>query len=336
MKDSNVLKEKDFLMTIIEFKNQLNEWGKAKSPFLFIIDFELEKPLAFLLSDVDSNKVKFNFNGFSNSKSSAKESGNIRITSSPISHSQYEKKFKVVAEQLAYGNSFLTNLTIRTLISINKSLSQIYELSEAKYKLLVENAFLVFSPEPFVRIENDKIYSYPMKGTIDSAIPNSEEIILADEKEKAEHTTIVDLIRNDLSLVAENVSVTKFRYIEKIKTHDKVLLQVSSEICGELPDNYLSKLGDIVTNLLPAGSICGAPKTKTVEIIQTAEGEKRGYYTGIAGYFDGEKLDSTVMIRFIEKEGDQLYYRSGGGITTQSDCKKEYEEALAKIYVPII
>jgi para-aminobenzoate synthetase component I len=323
-------------MKITEFTNQLNEWGKERTPFLFIVDFELEKPLTFLLSEVDDTKLKFDFNGFANTKPSVKELANVELSASPIPYFQYQQKFNKVAKQLAYGNSFLTNLTIRTPISINKTLADVYELCEAKYKLLFRDSFLFFSPEPFVRIENGKIYSYPMKGTIDSAITNAEQIILADEKEKAEHTTIVDLIRNDLSLVAENVTVTKFRYVEKIKTNNKILLQVSSEIFGDLPANYLSNLGNILVSLFPAGSVSGAPKEKTLEIIREAEQEKRGYYAGIAGYFDGEKLDSAVVIRFIENSSEQLYYRSGGGITTQSDCKKEYEEALAKIYVPIV
>lgn len=174
-----------------------------------------------------------------------------------------------------------------------------------------------------------------MKGTIDADIPSADEVILADEKEKAEHITIVDLIRNDLSLVAEHVHVSKFRYIDKIKTSNKDLLQVSSEITGTLPDDWSSRLGDVLVSLLPAGSISGAPKKKTVEIIAAAEQEKRGYYTGVFGYFDGQSLDSGVMIRFIERDNNQLYYRSGGGITTQSDAKTEYQEAIDKVYVPV-
>jgi len=87
--------------------------------------------------------------------------------------------------------------------------------------------------------------------------------------------------------------------------------------------------------LLPAGSVSGAPKPKTITIIAQAEQEKRGYYTGIFGYFDGTKLDSGVMIRFIEQADNQLYYRSGGGITTQSDAQTEYQEAIDKVYVPV-
>jgi len=87
--------------------------------------------------------------------------------------------------------------------------------------------------------------------------------------------------------------------------------------------------------LLPAGSITGAPKPKTMEIIDQAEGYERGFYTGICGCFDGENLDSAVMIRFIEQEGEQLIFKSGGGITSQSDLNKEYEELIQKVYVPI-
>lgn len=110
---------------------------------------------------------------------------------------------------------------------------------------------------------------------------------------------------------------------------------MSSEIVGQLSIGYRSELGDILLHLLPAGSVSGAPKLKTLEIIKKAEQEKRGYYTGIFGYFNGEALDSGVMIRFIEKEKDNFFYRSGGGITTQSTAQEEYQEAFDKIYVPI-
>ena len=174
-----------------------------------------------------------------------------------------------------------------------------------------------------------------MKGTIDAKIPNAKEKILTDPKELAEHITIVDLIRNDISQVASNVRVKRFRYIEEIKTHEKNLLQVSSEIVGDLEMDYASQIGNLIASLLPAGSVSGAPKSKTIEIIRMAEKEKRGYYTGVFGYFDGVNLDSGVMIRYIERSGDELFYRSGGGITTQSNVKAEYQELIDKVYVPI-
>lgn len=174
-----------------------------------------------------------------------------------------------------------------------------------------------------------------MKGTIDATIDNAKEIIMNDSKELAEHNTIVDLIRNDLSLVAKNVTVEKFRYLEQIKTNRSDLLQVSSKITGDLPSNYAENIGNIIYTMLPAGSISGAPKKKTVEIIKNTEKYKRGFYTGIFCYFDGKNLDSCVLIRYIENKNGQLIYKSGGGITFKSKVKQEYNEMLNKVYVPI-
>jgi para-aminobenzoate synthetase component 1 len=170
-----------------------------------------------------------------------------------------------------------------------------------------------------------------MKGTIHAGIPNAKDIILNDQKEYAEHATMVDLIRNDLSKVSSNVKVNQFRYYEEIKTNNGNLGQVSSEIMGELPPFFNEKIGDILFDLIPAGSISGAPKQKTLEIISKVENEDRGYYTGIAGYFDGKNLDSTVLIRYLQNDKT---YRSGGGITFNSDAMNEYKEMINKVYVP--
>lgn len=321
-------------MTINEFKTTLNTWGQEKVPFLFWIDFELEKPVALKLNEIDSHKILFDINGVTNIKSKPIKAGKP-LTKKPISLSDYKSKFNKVAYHLNYGDSFLTNLTVRTEIETNQSMHDLFQSSKAKYKLLVNDEFLVFSPETFIQIHEGKIYSFPMKGTIDASIPGASEIILNNVKEKSEHVTIVDLIRNDLSMVASNVKVARFRYLDKITTSHKDLLQVSSEIVGTLTDGYQSRLGEILISLLPAGSVSGAPKTKTLEIIAQAEQEKRGYYTGIVGYFDGEKLDCGVMIRFIEKKNNRYFYRSGGGITTQSDVEMEYQEMIDKVYVPI-
>ena len=104
---------------------------------------------------------------------------------------------------------------------------------------------------------------------------------------------------------------------------------------GILPENYQEHLGDIIFRLLPAGSITGAPKKKTMQIIQEAETYDRGFYTGVMGYSDGIDLDSAVMIRFVEQEGEKMYFKSGGGITCQSDVESEYNEMKQKVYVPI-
>ncbi|MDO5680390.1 MAG: aminodeoxychorismate synthase component I, partial [Pelistega sp.] len=163
----------------------------------------------------------------------------------------------------------------------NYNLRQIFQFSRARFKLLFEPHFVCFSPESFVSTHADKIYSYPMKGTIDAALPDAEQQLLNSEKEQAEHNTIVDLIRNDLALVAQRIEVSRFRYVEKLQTERGTILQTSSEICGNLHHNWQDEIGTMLAKLLPAGSISGAPKEKTVEIIRQAELGERGYYTGI-------------------------------------------------------
>ena len=301
----------------------MNDYGAMRVPFIFIVDFEMNKPVVFRTDEISGNNIRFAI-GEKEVKPIQKK---IYFKTYPVEFEKYDDAFNYVVHQISLGNSYLTNLTFPTRIETNLSLEEIYTHSRARYKLLLDDKFVVFSPECFVKIEDGVISSYPMKGTI-------EEIILNDEKEMAEHITIVDLIRNDLSIIAKDVHVEKFRYIEKIETNKKSLLQVSSKIAGKLEGNYHERIGEIIFSMLPAGSISGAPKKKTVEIIQNAEKLERGYYTGVFGYYDGNNLDSAVMIRFIEQTAEGLVYRSGGGITFMSDVNSEYQELIDKVYVP--
>ncbi|MEO5978571.1 MAG: aminodeoxychorismate synthase component I [Chryseolinea sp.] len=321
--------------TLLEFQDNMNALGRSKVPFLFVIDFELQRPVLIPLADIDPTQILYNVNGVSNVRISDHPTQDISLKKLPIDIDSYKEKFDEVISHLEYGDSFLTNLTIKTEVNLGGSLSQVFQTTHARYKLLMEDSFLVFSPEKFVEISNGEIRSFPMKGTINAAIPNAKSKILADQKELSEHVTIVDLIRNDLSQVAENVRVDRFRYVEEVRTSDKTLLQVSSMITGTLTQDYFSRLGDLFVALLPAGSVTGAPKAKTLEIIRQVEKEPRGYYTGVFGIFDGERVDSGVMIRFIEKVSDKYFYRSGGGITTQSVLDMEYQEIIDKVYVPL-
>jgi len=312
---------------------EMNHLGKEKSPFLFVIDYEMEK---ILITPIDGESpIKYDINGISNSEQPSSSINLRSFVKEPIPKDTYEKAFNLIQEQLHYGNSFLANLTFASKIFTDASMEDIFNASEAKYKLFIPNQCVVFSPESFVQIRNETISSYPMKGTIQAKIPNAQEIILEDKKEFAEHSTIVDLIRNDLSMVAKNVHVDNFRYVEEINNNYNPLLQVSSKISGTLEKDYNTKLGTLLFTLLPAGSITGAPKKKTIEIIANAELDKRGYYTGVFGYFDGSNLDSAVMIRFIEEKAGELFYRSGGGITANSNLESEYAELIDKIYVPL-
>jgi len=312
----------------------INNLGKAKVPFLVMTDFESAKIQVHRLDELNES-ILFDFGGYTNQNFYKTSEQLPALQVEPYSFYNYYHEFDKVKDALLYGNSFLINLTAKHKIETEASLLDIYAMAKARYKLYVEDKFVVFSPEAFVKIEDGIISSYPMKGTIDASLPNAKEQLLSDEKEKAEHYTIVDLIRNDLSIYARQVEVTKFRYIDLIKSSRNDLYQMSSEIKGRLPNDYHAQLGDIIFSLLPAGSISGAPKKKTVELIRQIESSRRGYYSGICGIFDGKNFDSCVMIRYIENDDGQLYYRSGGGINFMSEVEKEYLEMIDKIYIPL-
>jgi len=321
---------------IQNYINKLNNLGKNKIPFLFIIDFELKKPLAYPLNQLPEN-ILIDLPGFCNcNPTESLKDKHAKIKKFPVGFDQYQQAFNFVKSQLDYGNTYLLNLTMPTKIESNISLDDIFKYCSAKFRLMFKDEFVCFSPEIFVRIKDGEISSYPMKGTIDARIDHAADKIIQSNKEFSEHNTIVDLIRNDLSMVAKKVRVKRFRYIDKIVTNESELLQVSSEITGLLTEDYADHIGDLLFKLLPAGSVSGAPKQKTLEIIKEAENIDRGYYTGIFGVFDGNILESAVMIRFIEQIENQLIYRSGGGITAMSDARSEYQELIDKVYVPII
>ncbi len=315
-------------------RSAMNYLGKQGLPFLFLIDFEMEKIIICIDFDQESS-LKIDINGITNTKEQKSPFKEFYFDFFPISKTEYKRGYSKVMNQIQIGNSFLLNLTYPTRIMSNLNLDDVFQLTSAKYKIHLKDEFVCFSPEIFVQIKDGRISSNPMKGTIDANIENAESKILEDKKEIAEHYTIVDLIRNDLSRVAKDVKVDKFRYIDHIQTSDKNLLQVSSEISGQLPEDYTDRIGDIMFKLMPAGSISGAPKKKTLEVIREAENLKRGYYTGVCGIFDGKDLDSGVMIRFVEDNGEELFYRSGCGITSMSDMDTEYQEMIDKVYLPI-
>ncbi|MFD0966755.1 aminodeoxychorismate synthase component I [Seminibacterium arietis] len=323
-------------MSFEDFIAQANNYGKSHRSFFFLIDFEQQKPLIFPLEEVAKKGIFFDIKGKDNVNFGFNAVlPDFYLSKNPMSLTDYAKGFKIVKDELQKGNSYLLNLTYPTSIECNYSLEQIFYHTSAKYKLLFDKHFVCFSPEAFIKIEKNKIFTYPMKGTIDANLPNAESILLNSQKEQREHYTIVDLMRNDLAIVAKNIEVTRFRYIEKIMTEKGAILQTSSEICGDLAENWQLQVGSILAKLLPAGSISGAPKQKTVEIIYQAEQQKRGYYTGIFGIFDGDSVESAVAIRFIEQKEQQFYFRSGGGITIQSELLDEYQELIQKVYVPL-
>ena len=335
-----------------EIIHRINQLGKEGNPFLFIINYKGDLAFIKRLSDIHPEECLYDFEGVSNLKET------YIPLSAPITwqienprYQDYKRSFDIVKSNIMAGNSYLVNLTCKVAVTCNLTLRDVFLHTNGKYKLWLKKpnqlsssedtptpqceSFVCFSPESFVKIKNGRIYSYPMKGTLDATIPHAEELLMSDKKEAAEHATIVDLIRNDLSRVAEDVRVDQYRYMDLLHTNKGDILQTSSEISGRLPEHYANTLGDILNEQLPAGSITGAPKDKTMQIIHEAEGYERGFYTGIMGIYQNGELNSAVMIRYIEQEDNQLYFKAGGGITSKSECLKEYEEVLQKIYLPI-
>lgn len=322
-------------MTRLEIIEKMNRMGEAAEPFFFVLGYD-EHLNIFSSEPNHDSRFSFTFSSDNEINKSQKVATNLSFDKYPTRLIEYKKGFNKVLNNIMLGNTYLVNYTCSTPICINRNLKELYQECNAPYKLLINNQFVVFSPERFVKIADGRISTNPMKGTIDEAIKNAEELILADEKEAAEHATIVDLLRNDLSKVANRVKVKRYRYTERIHTNDKVLIQVSSEIEGELPADYKQNIGTIIAQMLPAGSVTGAPKDKTVSIIAESETHTRGFYTGVFGYFDGKTLDSAVIIRYIEQTPNGLVFKSGGGITANSVLEKEYQEMIDKVYVPII
>lgn len=314
-------------------KNKINNAAMDGIPFLFALNYELTD--GFIIEDpLDQTDILWRVGKHTNIAHQKSTTQGTHFAATPITLEEYTEKFNCIRGQLLSGNSFLANLTVKTPIKTDFSMQEILYRSNSPYALLIPNKLVCFSPEIFVKINNNKISSNPMKGTISANKKDAENTILTDYKESAEHFTIVDLIRSDLSRVATKITVDRLRYIDRLKTSKGEILQVSSEISGEILDSYKGRLGDIIFELLPAGSISGAPKQPTINIIKQAENTLRGFYTGVFGYFDGTNLDSAVMIRYIECDAGGIFFRSGGGITINSICEDEYNEVLSKIYLP--
>jgi para-aminobenzoate synthetase component 1 len=309
--------------------DKLDSLAKSREPFLFFTDFTASKFNVFRLDELKENDIEFSFD-----ENFTYKKHDLTLQKFPISFLNYKEKFDKVIENIKAGNTYLFNLTAPTTLTCKHTFKEIFSAANAPFKLRVKDEFVCFSPERFITIQENTISTFPMKGTIDASLPNAKERILADEKEMAEHVMIVDLLRNDLGIVATDVQVEKFRYTEIINAGEKKHIHVSYKIIAKLSDNWRDNLSNILKKLLPAGSISGTPKKKTVELIQQIESYERGYFSGVFGVFDGVNLQSAVMIRFIENQNGQLVYKSGGGITLDSDAQSEYNELLDKIYIP--
>ncbi|MFW6387912.1 MAG: aminodeoxychorismate synthase component I [bacterium] len=325
---------------------RMSELGARGEPFLFVLDYHLREPYVLTAEEIPPG-VRFAFpHGVRTIGGEGEPAPGSSFAAGappyisrvePVSFERYRRGFEIVQEAQRQGESYLANLTYPSEIGLSGTLDTVFEQARAAYRLKFDERFVVFSPEPFVRISGSSIRTFPMKGTreVRSDEACARRALYADEKEAAEHATVVDLLRNDLGRVSTSVRVPRYRYIERLDFPDKVLLAASSEITGMLEPDWPARLGEIFRNLLPAGSITGAPKDRTCRILEQAEGYDRGFYTGVFGWFDGEGVQSAVMIRFIESHNGGFRFKSGGGITIYSDCEREYRELVQKVAIPL-
>ena len=188
------------------------------------------------------------------------------------------------------------------------------------------------SPETLVKLEHDKLYTFPLAGTrkrgeTEAEDQRLEQELLADEKERAEHNMLVDLGRNDIGKISRIASVEVVKYME-IERFSHVM-HIGSTVTGTIRED--KDAVDAVDAILPAGTLSGAPKLRACEIINELEDNKRGIYGGAIGYLDFTgNLDTCIAIRLAFAKNGKVYVRSGAGIVADSVPEKEYEECINK------
>ncbi|WP_366249037.1 aminodeoxychorismate synthase component I [Terribacillus aidingensis] len=258
-----------------------------------------------------------------------------------IQKKTYEQAIQKIKEEIAAGNTYQTNFTMRLRTAfagdpaaLFRQMQRAQRADYTAYLAWEDAAILSASPELFFRWDGERIITKPMKGTIKRGLTYTQdleqrEILAASVKDRAENVMIVDLLRNDISRVAKlgTVRVPALYTIEKYPT----VYQMTSTVEAEtVPGTTIT---DIMRALFPCGSITGAPKASTMNVISDLEPEPREVYCGAIGYIDpGGEAVFNVPIRtaIIDKSENQATYSVGGGITWDSTAEGEYEEAIAK------
>lgn len=265
--------------------------------------------------------------------------GNCTKFISNFEKNEYKKTVEKVRNYIREGDIYITNLTQRFNCKVTKTPYEIYRdlrhINPAPFAAFmnIEDFNIVSSsPERFLKIENSIVQTRPIKGTRPRGKSEKEDLknrqeLIDSGKDHSELLMIVDLERNDLSKVCRpnSVKVTDLFSIEEYST----VFHLVSTVIGKLKPESTSI--DCLKACFPGGSITGAPKVRSMEIIEELEPTRRGLYTGSIGYlgFDGN-IDLNIVIRTILIKNGMAYFGVGGGITWESDKASEYDETLDK------
>ena len=257
-----------------------------------------------------------------------------------ISKEHYAEKVDYIKEQIKNGITYEVNYTYPSTLKTNASDIELYHFllqnQKTPYNAFLQNKYetiLSFSPELFFIKKGKKILTKPMKGTLKRGKTDKEdaalkEFLYNDLKNRTENIMIVDLLRNDLGRISKPGTVKADKLFE-IEQH-KTLFQMTSEISSELKDGVT--LYDIINAIYPCGSITGAPKISTMEIIEKTEKLPREVYCGAIGYIHGDEMIFSVPIRILQKKNGETDYRydAGSAITWSSTAEDEWNETLTK------
>lgn len=327
-----------------DFVAKANDLGAQGRDFFYIIDFEKRMPFICPLDQLSSYGVSLYFRDFwSNFDRHPSSAHKLTLDLDPVmpSATRYRQGFDLVQREQNMGNSYLTNLTWPIPLGLPVLPPDIEAHIQAPFIVKVDDLrispwpFICFSPESFVSIDGRSMTTRPIKGTARGSEVQGKRLMDSD-KELAEHITLVDLLRNDLGQLGTAVRVEQFRRMFAIPLGKENLYQTESIISAQLDPQWPNSLGTILDRLTPAGSVSGAPKRSTCDIIARAEPEARGFYTGVAGIVLGNQMRSAVLIRYMEHHDSGLRFRSGGGITIYSSMEDEYRELEDKIGVPLL
>ena len=268
----------------------------------------------------------------------------VKKISTNFNDESYKSTINLLKKMIMAGDFFQANLTRKFFGKFQKKVSQnenfklfleLTEQSPANYSAFIrfnDNFIISSSPELFLKSRNKNIFSRPIKGTIKRGKnpqedKNNKKYLQNSSKEKAENLMIVDLVRNDLSRVCEP-STIKVKKLFNIATY-KTIYHLSSEIHGKIAQQF--SIFDAIRASFPAGSMTGAPKIKSMEVLSGLEKINRGIYSGAIGYLkSNNELNLAVVIRTLIIKKDRFEFQVGGAITFDSDAEAELEETYSK------